>query len=52
MNEPQRDLKPCPFCGGPASLSPMMLSPKVKVSLWWKVRCDSFHCGGTPLWEP
>lgn len=41
-NALQRDLKPCPFCGGPATLMQMP-----RASFWWRVRCDSFQCGGT-----
>jgi len=41
LNALQRDLKPCPFCGGPAKLQPMP-----KTECWWKVQCDDFGCGG------
>ncbi|WP_365755780.1 Lar family restriction alleviation protein [Noviherbaspirillum sp.] len=35
-------LRPCAFCGGPATLSPM---PSAQT--WWQVRCKDYHCGGT-----
>lgn len=38
----QRDLKPCPFCAGPAALEPVPHSIN-----WWRVRCKSYHCGAT-----
>jgi Restriction alleviation protein Lar len=36
------NLLPCPFCGGPATLSPLPMA-----STWWRVRCDAYRCGGT-----
>ena len=44
----QDEMKPCPFCGGRAVLSPMPGTNKN----WWRVQCSS--CGGTtwPLVEP
>ena len=38
----QRALLPCPHCGGPATLKPMPNAP-----LWFQVRCNDYHCGGT-----
>ena len=35
-------LLPCPFCGGPATLSSMPLAPT-----WWRVRCHKYECGST-----
>ncbi|WP_414691495.1 Lar family restriction alleviation protein [Noviherbaspirillum sp.] len=36
------ELLPCPFCGSRATLSSLPMSPS-----WWRVRCDSYHCGGS-----
>jgi len=36
------NLKPCPFCGGPATLSSLPHAPT-----WWRVRCPKYECGGT-----
>lgn len=42
LNKLQRSAAPCPFCGGPGELAPMP-----NASGWWRVRCKSYHCGGT-----
>lgn len=42
LNNLQRYLKPCPFCGGTAKLAPM-----IGARSWWRVRCDAYLCGGT-----
>lgn len=39
----QQELKPCPFCGGRATLNPMPGTNKN----WWRVQCVSHKCGGT-----
>ena len=36
------NLRPCPFCRGPATLAQMP-----SASSWWRVRCDNYDCGGT-----
>lgn len=38
----QTSIRPCPFCGGKAKLSPMPGAAN-----WWRVQCQNFHCGGT-----
>ncbi|MPT37785.1 MAG: hypothetical protein E2603_04530 [Achromobacter sp.] len=38
----QRDLKPCAHCGSRAGLKPMPHAP-----LWFRVRCENYHCGVT-----
>lgn len=47
LSELSRSLKPCPFCGGKAELSPMPSAPT-----WWRVRCASYRCGGCTWAQP
>ncbi|WP_176992776.1 Lar family restriction alleviation protein [Collimonas sp. OK242] len=41
------NLRPCPFCGGSATLAPMRNAQE-----WWRVRCNNYHCGVTPWAMP
>ncbi|MBE0591202.1 MAG: hypothetical protein IH616_02230 [Gemmatimonadales bacterium] len=44
-NELDAALLACPYCGGPARLD---ASPaNTKAPLWFRVRCQDYHCGGT-----
>lgn len=42
LNTLQRTLLPCPHCGSKAKLAPMP-----RTEFWWRVQCESYHCGGT-----
>lgn len=42
LSDVQASLKPCPHCGGAATLKPMPNAP-----MWFHVRCNAFDCGST-----
>lgn len=39
--ELQAEVRSCPFCGTSGKLGPM---PGARE--WWRVTCESYHCGG------